>query len=85
MVCYDSSVLEGKMAKGLRMAISKGSLYKGFFHIFCYKEVPMYLAHSGLTAFYRKSIFGGSFNDYAFLIKIAKNWLCLCPQNKSIK
>ena len=61
MVCYDSSVLEGKMARGLRMAITKGSLYKGFFHTFCYKEVPMYLAHSGLTAFYRKSIFGGSF------------------------
>ena len=47
MVCYDSSVLEGKMAKGVGMAVTKGSLYKGFFHIFCYKEVPMYLAHSG--------------------------------------
>ena len=61
------------MARGLRMAISKGSLYKGFFNIFCYKEVPMYLARSGLAAFYRKSIFGGSFNDHAFLTKMAKN------------
>ena len=85
MVCYDSSVLEGKIAKVLGMALNKGSLYKGFFHKFCYKEVPIYLAHSGLTAFFRKSIFGGSFNDHAFLIKIAKYWLCLCPQNKSIK
>ena len=33
----------------------------------------MYLARSGLTAFYRKSIFGGSLNDHAFLIKMAKN------------